>query len=165
MTMATITNPVIVDCVYPVQVGGEPSAEHDHAAALLAHLERLIEAECRDSDEKEPWHTRRGAAHKSDTAWHTHGLRRMLEKVVRPIDTHRLLNEAHADGVRIWFDDHQRLCFHALAAAHEKWAKQISDNRDDIAIALAGRIGPAGYSFERLDLSDRARKATEFPYP
>jgi hypothetical protein len=49
----------IVECVYPVQVGGEPGTDYDHAASLLAHLERLIEEECRDADEKEPHHAHR----------------------------------------------------------------------------------------------------------
>jgi hypothetical protein len=166
--MATVlkcTDAKIVECVYPVQVGGEPGkpgTDYDHAGSLLAHLERLIEEECRDADEKEPHHAHRAPEYKSDTAWHTHGLRRVLEKLVHPPDVHRILKEAHADAVRMWFDQ-QYLNVHADAAAHEKWAEQIRDNRDEIAIALANRVVPNGYRFENLELSDRAIKAMRHP--
>jgi hypothetical protein len=152
-------SPKIVECVYEVQVGGEPGTDYDHAESLLAHLERLIEEECRDADEKEPHHAKRDPMHKSNTAFYTHGLRQVLENLVRVENVaHWVLKEAHADGVRFWIDDHQRLCFHAGWSAHEKWAKQIGENRDEIAIAVAKRTAGAGHRFEGLDLSDRARE-------
>jgi hypothetical protein len=160
LTLPTVDK--IVECVLPFQVGGGAGTEYDHAGSLLAHLERLIEQECRDADEKEPHRADRQPEHKSDTALYTLELRRALEKMVHPPDVHRILLEAHADGVRIWFDQ-QYLHFHADAAAHEKWAEQIRDNRDEIAIALANRVVLNGYRFENLELSDRAIKAMRHP--
>jgi hypothetical protein len=158
----TDADPKIVERVLPFQVGGGAGTEYDDAESLLAHLERLIEEECRAADEKEPDHAHRQPEYKSNTALYTRELRRALERLVHPPDVPRILKEAHADGVRIWFDQ-QYLHFHADAAAHEKWAEQIRDKRDEIAIALANRVVPNGYRFEHLELSDRAIKAMRHP--
>jgi hypothetical protein len=163
-TVTELTPPPVFEGVYPFQVAGGAGTDYDHAASLLSHLERLIEAECRAADEKEPHRAHRDPQHKSDTALYTRSLRRALERLVNPPDVHRILKEAHADGVRIWFDQ-QYLNFHADAAAHEKWAEQIRDNCDAIAIALSDRVVTNGYKFSKLRLSDQTIRRAHYDDP